>query len=90
MDDSIQTVKRYYSHFLLNNAHERELDKMYGGNTRVDSEISSQPSLLTRHVGGLLDANAMAIAEGFGLHERYKDSIKGRAGQDAEGYCGCL
>ena len=46
LGDSIQTVERYYSRFLLNNAHEREFDKMYGGNARVGSEGSPHPPLL--------------------------------------------
>ena len=88
LGDSIQTVERYYSRFLLNNAHEREFDKMYGGNARVDSEGSSQPSWLTRHMRELPDANAMAIEEGFRLHERNKASVNGTGGSDAGNYGG--
>ena len=88
LGDSIQTVERYYSRFLLNNAHEREFDKMYGGNARVDSEGSSQPSWLNRHVRELPDANVMAISEGFRLHERNKASVTGKGGLDARNYGG--
>ena len=88
LGDSIQTVERYYSRFLLNNAHEREFDKMYGGNARVDSEGSSQPAWLSRHERELPDANAMAIAEGFRLHERNKASVYGTGGSNAESYGG--
>ena len=88
LGDCIQTVERYYSRFLLNNAHEREFDKMYGGNARVDSEGSSQPSWLTRYVRDLPDANAMAIAEGVRLNERNKASVNGTRGSDAGNYCG--
>jgi len=88
LGDSIQTVERYYSRFLLNNAHKREFDKMYGGNARVDSEGSSQPAWLSRHERELPDANAMAIAEGFRLHERNKASVYGTGGSNAESYGG--
>ena len=88
LGDSIQTVERYYSRFLLNNAHKREFDKMYGGNERVSSEGSYQPAWLTRHVRDLPDANAMAIAEGFRLHERNKAPVNGTRGLDAGSYGG--
>ncbi len=83
LGDSVETVEKYYCRYIINQAHRREFEKMNRRNTRISSEGSAQPKWMSRHTRPLPNANEMAIAEGFRLHERNRASVYGSGGMDA-------
>ncbi len=80
---TVETVEKYYCRYIINQAHRREFEKMNRRNTRISSEGSAQPKMDESTHSPLPNANEMAIAEGFRLHERNRASVYGSGGMDA-------
>ena len=88
LGDTLATVEKFYSRFLLNDAHKAEHAKMMRGqNERIPAAGTAQPSWLKRHPTAGATARQLDIAEGFRLYRDNRVAVNGSGGSSgSEGY----